>query len=72
MLMMSLSDNSAQLWLQGMVDKARSEVVLVNGPSGDYVFAISTKNQQDSAWTNENEGYTLIRASQKFLPPEEP
>ena len=55
-----------------MVDKARSEVVLVNGPSGDYVFAISTKNQQDSAWTNENEGYTLIRASQKFLPPEEP
>ena len=55
-----------------LVDKARSEVVLVNGPSGDYVFAISTKNQQDSAWTNENEGYTLIRASQKFLPPEEP
>lgn len=52
---------------QGMVDKARSEVVLVNGPSGDYVFAISTKNQQDSTWTNENEGYTLIRALSALL-----
>lgn len=26
---------------QGMVDKARSEVVLVNAPFGDYVFAIT-------------------------------
>jgi beta-lactamase class A len=52
---------------QGMVDKARSEVVLVNAPSGDYVFAISTKNQQDSSWTNANEGYVLIRRLSALL-----
>ena len=52
---------------QGMVDKSRSEVVLVNGPSGDYVFAIVTKNQQDAGWTNDNEGYVLIRALSALL-----
>ncbi len=52
---------------QGMVDKSRSEVVLVNGPSGDYVFAIVTKNQQDTGWTNDNEGYVLIRALSALL-----
>jgi beta-lactamase class A len=52
---------------QGMVDKARSEVVLVNAPSGDYVFAISTKNQQDTSWTSENEGYVLIRRLSALL-----
>lgn len=46
---------------QGMVDKARSEVVLVNAPSGDYVFAITTKNQADTTYAETNEGYTLIR-----------
>lgn len=52
---------------QGMVNKARSEVVLVNAPSGDYVFAISTKNQQDESWTQENEGYVLIRKLSALL-----
>ena len=46
---------------QGMVDKARSEVVLVNAPSGDYLFAITTKNQADTSYLESNEGYTLIR-----------
>lgn len=46
---------------QGMVDKARSEVVLVNAPSGDYVFAITTRNQADTTSVETNEGYTLIR-----------
>lgn len=46
---------------QGMVDKARSEVVLVNAPSGDYVFCVTTKNQLDESYTETNEGYTLIR-----------
>ena len=46
---------------QGMVDKARSEVVLVNAPAGDYVFAITTKNQADTSYLESNEGYTLIR-----------
>lgn len=46
---------------QGMVNRARGEVVLVNAPSGDYVFAVNTKNQADSSWTLDNEGYALIR-----------
>ena len=45
----------------GAVDQARSEVVLVNAPHGDYVFCITTKNQKDTSWTQQNEGYTLIR-----------
>lgn len=52
---------------QGMVNKARSEVVLVNAPSGDYVFAISTKNQADERWTNDNEGYVLIQKLSALL-----
>jgi beta-lactamase class A len=45
----------------GAVDEARSEVVLVNAPHGDYVFCIATKNQKDTSWTQANEGYKLIR-----------
>ena len=33
---------------QGAVDQSRSEVVLVNAPSGDYVFCVITKNNQDT------------------------
>lgn len=52
---------------QGMVDKARSEVVLVNAPSGDYVFCVTTKNQQDESYGETNEGYALIRAVSALL-----
>ena len=52
---------------QGMVNRARSEVVLVNAPSGDYVFAVHTKNQADSSWTADNEGYVLIRKLSRLL-----
>ena len=45
----------------GSVNKARSEVVLVNAPHGDYVFAIYTKNQKDESWRQNNEGFVLIR-----------
>lgn len=45
----------------GAVDQARSEVVLVNAPHGDYVFCITTKNQKDTSWDQQNEGFTLIR-----------
>jgi hypothetical protein len=31
-------------------DRSRSEVVLVNAPSGDYVFCLITRNQQDESW----------------------
>jgi beta-lactamase class A len=46
---------------QGFVDRSRSEVVMVNAPHGDYVFCIITKNQKDTIYTRDNEGFTLIR-----------
>ncbi len=46
---------------QGAVNRSRSEVVLVNAPSGDYVFAVITKNQEDTSWTSTNQGWRLIR-----------
>ncbi|MEW6062171.1 MAG: serine hydrolase [Bacteroidota bacterium] len=52
---------------QGAVDKSRSEVVLVNAPSGDYVFCVITKNQQDESWVRENEGYVLLRNVSRTL-----
>ena len=47
---------------QGFVDRSRSEVLLVNAPSGDYVLAIITKNQADESYEPSNEGWRLIRA----------
>lgn len=52
---------------QGAVDAARSEVVLVNAPHGDYAFCITTKNQKDQSWENNNEGYVLIRKLSALL-----
>jgi beta-lactamase class A len=52
---------------QGAVDHSRSEVVLVNAPSGDYVFAVITREQQDSSWTADNEGYRLLRRVSALL-----
>lgn len=52
---------------QGAVDRSRSEVVLVNAPSGDYVFAVITKKQQDMTYTPDNQGYTLIRRVSALL-----
>jgi beta-lactamase class A len=46
---------------QGAVDESRSETVMVNAPHGDYVFCVITKNQQDTSWVKDNEGYRLIR-----------
>jgi len=51
----------------GAVDAARSEVVLVNAPHGDYVFCITTKNQKDTSWDHSNEGWTMIRNLSKLL-----
>jgi beta-lactamase class A len=45
----------------GAVNQAKSEVVVVHAPHGDYVFCITTKNQQDQTWQKQNEGYVLIR-----------
>jgi len=52
---------------QGAVNQSRSEVVLVNGPSGDYVFCMITKNQKDESWEYENEGFVLLRNVSNIL-----
>jgi beta-lactamase class A len=46
---------------QGDVSQSKSEVVLVNAPSGDYVFCIITKDQVDQGYAPDNEGFVLIR-----------
>jgi beta-lactamase class A len=52
---------------QGAVDRSRSEVVLVNAPHGDYVFCVITKDQDDTSWVHDNEGYVLIRTVSRLL-----
>ncbi|HKT59276.1 MAG TPA: serine hydrolase [Gemmatimonadales bacterium] len=52
---------------QGAVDQSRSEVVLVNAPSGDYVFCVITKNQQDESQAADNEGYVVLRRVSALL-----
>jgi len=52
---------------QGAVSRSRSEVVLVNAPSGDYVFAIITRNATDERYAVDNEGYVLIRRLSALL-----
>jgi beta-lactamase class A len=51
----------------GAVDASRSEVVLVNAPHGDYVFAVYTKNNKDQSWTPDNEAEGLIRKISALL-----
>ncbi len=52
---------------QGAVDRSRSEVVLVNAPSGDYVFCLITRNQEDESWRPDNEGHVLLRRLSALL-----
>jgi beta-lactamase class A len=42
-------------------------VVLVNAPSGDYLFCVITKNQTDERWDYDNAGAELIREVSKRL-----
>jgi hypothetical protein len=52
---------------QGAVDRSRSEVVLVNAPSGDYVFAVITRNQRDTTYGAGNAGFELLRRVSALL-----
>ena len=52
---------------QGMVNASRSEAVLVNGPHGDYVFYIATKNNNDTRWEADNEAWELARKVSALL-----
>ncbi|HMB93462.1 MAG TPA: serine hydrolase [Rhodothermales bacterium] len=52
---------------QGSVARARSEVVLVNAPHGDYVFCLMTSDQEDESWGSDNEGFVLLRDVSRTL-----
>ncbi|MCF2488309.1 serine hydrolase [Dyadobacter sp. CY347] len=45
----------------GAVNQARSEVMVVHAPHGDYVVCVATKNQKDESWQKSNEGFVLLR-----------
>src|SRR6056297_279181 len=51
----------------GAVSRSKSEVLLVNGPSGDYLFALMTKNQEDAGYEDDNEGFQLLRDVSELL-----
>jgi beta-lactamase class A len=51
----------------GAVDASRSETMLVMAPNGPYIFSIITKNQQDTSWKSENEGWVLARKLSRLL-----
>lgn len=46
---------------QGALDRSRSEVLLVDGRNGPYVLCVITKEQQDTSWDHDNEGFVLLR-----------
>ncbi|WP_373524522.1 serine hydrolase [Aquiflexum sp.] len=52
---------------QGMVNASRSELVMVNAPKGDYVFYITTKNNEDQRWEDDNAAYELQRKVSRIL-----
>jgi beta-lactamase class A len=52
---------------QGAVNRSRSEVALVEGRNGPFVFCVITKDQEDQSWAPENEGYVLLRAVARLL-----
>jgi beta-lactamase class A len=51
----------------GAVNASKSETVLVNAPSGDYVYCVMTKNQQDQRWEDNNEGNVMLRKVSRLL-----
>ncbi|QNL48683.1 serine hydrolase [Olivibacter sp. SDN3] len=52
---------------QGMVNDSRSELFMVNAPSGDYVCYIATKNLKDQSWKVNNEAWKLARKISAYL-----
>ena len=52
---------------QGMVNKSRSELFMVNAPLGDYVCYIATKNNEDESWEEGNEAWELQRKISALL-----
>jgi beta-lactamase class A len=56
-----IPENIKTAYKSGAVDRSKSEVMLVHAPHGDYVFCMITKNQTDTQWNKDNEGYRAAR-----------
>lgn len=52
---------------QGMVNASRSELLMVNAPSGDYVFYVATQDNEDQRWEYDNESWALARKISAYL-----
>ena len=52
---------------QGAVSDSRSEVLLVNAPSGDYLFCLITDGQIDKSWEYDNAGFVLLRDVSRII-----
>ncbi len=51
----------------GAVNASRSEAMYVSGKNACYVFCICTKNNKDTSWDSNNEGWELARKVSKLL-----
>jgi beta-lactamase class A len=51
----------------GAVTASRSEAMYVSGKNARYVFCICTKNNKDTSWESNNEGWELARKVSKLL-----
>ena len=51
----------------GAVNASRSEAMYVSGKNARYVFCICTKNNKDTSWESNNEGWELARKVSKLL-----
>jgi beta-lactamase class A len=56
-----LPESIKAAYKSGAVDQSKSEVMLVHAPHGEYVFCMITKNQSDTNWNKNNEGYRAAR-----------
>lgn len=60
-------ENIKTAYKSGAVDRSKSEVMLVHAPHGDYVYCMITKNQRDTQWDKNNEGYVASRRISSLL-----
>lgn len=72
----SIPPNVHAMSKQGAVNRSRSEVLLVDAPSGPFVLCVVTMDQSDESWEHANEGFQLLRdvtaAAWKYLEPAHP
>ncbi len=60
--MLSVFPPSVQVFSkQGAVNRSRSEVVVVESPAGPFVLCVITRQQEDTSWESDNEGFVLLR-----------